>query len=61
MYHKLSCGALTEKVNVDEVWEALSDENKHVVVQPAPAVRAALGEEFGYESEQMLQVKWLLQ
>lgn len=42
-------GALTEKVNVDEVWEALSDENKHVVVQPAPAVRAALGEEFGYE------------
>ncbi len=42
-------GALTEKVNVDEVWEALCDENKHVVVQPAPAIRAALGEEFGYE------------
>jgi len=42
-------GALTEKVNTDEVWEALSDDSKHVVVQPAPAVRAALGEEFGYE------------
>ena len=30
-----------------DVWDALADGTKHVVVQPAPAVRAALGEEFG--------------
>ncbi|MFZ7120524.1 MAG: [FeFe] hydrogenase, group A, partial [Eubacteriaceae bacterium] len=35
--------------NTDLVWEALADESKYVVVQTAPAVRAALGEEFGYE------------
>ncbi len=40
-------GALTEKSELDKVWDALHDENKHVVVQPAPAVRVALGEEFG--------------
>ena len=40
-------GALTEKTETDKVWEALNDSTKHVVVQPAPAVRAALGEEFG--------------
>ena len=31
----------------DKVWDALSDPEKFVVVQPAPAVRVALGEEFG--------------
>lgn len=40
-------GALTEKSDVDIVWEALRDPNKHVVVQPAPAVRTSIGEEFG--------------
>ena len=40
-------GALKEKDNTDDVWAALADETKHVVVQTAPAVRAALGEEFG--------------
>ena len=40
-------GALTEKDDTQKVWDALSDPAKHVVVQPAPAVRAALGEEFG--------------
>ncbi|MEA4927248.1 MAG: NADH-dependent [FeFe] hydrogenase, group A6 [Candidatus Limiplasma sp.] len=40
-------GALHEKDDTDLVWKALSDPTKHVVVQPAPAVRAALGEEFG--------------
>ncbi len=40
-------GALREKDNTDQVWEALGDENKVVIVQTAPAVRAALGEEFG--------------
>ena len=41
-------GALYEKDNTDDVLEAIADESKHVVVQTAPAVRAALGEEFGY-------------
>ena len=38
-------GALREKDETDKVWEALSDPEKHVVVQTAPAVRVALGEE----------------
>ncbi|MBE7034641.1 MAG: 2Fe-2S iron-sulfur cluster binding domain-containing protein [Ruminococcaceae bacterium] len=40
-------GALHEKDGLSPVWNALADETKHVVVQTAPAVRAALGEEFG--------------
>ena len=40
-------GALYEKDSTKKVWKLLSDPTKHVVVQPAPAVRAALGEEFG--------------
>jgi len=40
-------GALYEKDSTKAVWNLLADETKHVVVQPAPAVRAALGEEFG--------------
>ena len=40
-------GALKEKSSIDEVWAALNDPEKYVVVQPAPAVRAGLGEEFG--------------
>ena len=45
----LACpvGALKEKDNTADVWEALNDPEKYVVVQPAPAVRATLGEEFG--------------
>ena len=38
-------GALKEKTDTDKVWEALYDDTKHVVVQTAPAVRAALGED----------------
>lgn len=41
-------GALTEKDFTDKVFEAIADPKKHVIVQTAPAVRAALGEEFGY-------------
>lgn len=46
----ISCptGALIEKSNVQEVVAAINDPEKHVIVQTAPAVRAALGEEFGY-------------
>ena len=40
-------GALTEHENINDVWNALSDPSKVVVVQTAPAVRVALGEEFG--------------
>ena len=42
-------GALREKDDTDRVFEALADPEKVVVVQTAPAVRAALGEEFGFE------------
>ena len=39
--------AIHERDQVNEVWAALSDPKKHVVVQTAPAVRVSLGEEFG--------------
>lgn len=41
-------GALSEKDFTNEVFSAIADDTKHVIVQTAPAVRAALGEEFGY-------------
>jgi len=41
--------ALKEKDATQMVWAALLDPNKTVVIQTAPAIRAALGEEFGYE------------
>ena len=40
-------GALHEKEEIHYVIEVLNDPQKHVVVQTAPAVRGALGEEFG--------------
>lgn len=40
-------GALYEKEEIETVWDALHNPKKHVVFQVAPAVRAALGEEFG--------------
>lgn len=39
--------ALREKSDTERVWEAIENEDIHVLVQTAPAVRAALGEEFG--------------
>jgi len=42
-------GALTEVDHTNDIIRALSDPAKTVVVQTAPAVRAALGEEFGLE------------
>ena len=42
-------GALYEKDSTADVLAAINDPEKYVVVQTAPAVRAALGEEFGYE------------
>ncbi|WFD10684.1 NADH-dependent [FeFe] hydrogenase, group A6 [Tepidibacter hydrothermalis] len=39
--------ALREKTEIEKVWDVIEDKSKHVLVQTAPAVRAALGEEFG--------------
>lgn len=41
-------GALQEKSSIDQVFKAINNPSLRVVVQTAPAVRAALGEEFGY-------------
>ncbi len=40
-------GALYEKENIKDVWKAINNPETYVVVQTAPAIRAALGEEFG--------------
>lgn len=40
-------GALSEKSDIDNVWKALADKDKYVIVQTAPAVRVGIGEEFG--------------
>ncbi len=40
-------GALAEKDNTKDVWRALSDPTKHVIVQTAPSIRVTLGEAFG--------------
>ena len=41
-------GAISEKDNTNEVFAAIADPEKVVLVQTAPAVRAGLGEAFGY-------------
>ncbi len=40
-------GALHENDPSDEIWNAIDDPEKHVVIQTAPSPRAAIGEEFG--------------
>jgi len=42
-------GALQAVDSTDEVWAAIEDPTKHVVIQTAPAPRSAMGEEFGQE------------
>jgi NADH-quinone oxidoreductase subunit G/[NiFe] hydrogenase diaphorase moiety small subunit len=42
-------GALTEKDQTDEIWAAIDDPHKHVVIQTAPSPRAGMGEYFGLE------------
>ena len=39
--------SLLEKNHTEQVWQALADPAKHVVVQTAPSIRAAIGEGFG--------------
>jgi NADP-reducing hydrogenase subunit HndD len=50
-------GALVEKTYIDQVWDAIYDPEKHVVVQTAPAVRVALGEDLGYDPGQRVTGK----
>ena len=50
-------GALTEVDETGKVIRALSDPSKTVIVQTAPAVRAALGEEFGMEAGSLVTGK----
>jgi NADH-quinone oxidoreductase subunit G/NADP-reducing hydrogenase subunit HndD len=52
-------GALTEKDYTQEVWKAIHDPEKIVVAQDAPAVRAALGEEFGLPPGSLVTGKML--
>ena len=42
-------GALRANDPSDEVWAAIDDPKKHVVIQTAPSPRAGIGEEFGLE------------
>ena len=42
-------GAIVEKDDTEKVWSAINDPDKIVIVQTAPAVRVALGEELGME------------
>lgn len=42
-------GALVERNYIDEVFDAIYDPEKHVVVQTAPAVRVAIGEDLDFE------------
>ncbi|NLC52637.1 MAG: 4Fe-4S binding protein [Firmicutes bacterium] len=46
-------GAIYEQDHTEQVWAALADPDKHVVVQTAPAIRVSIGEEFGMEPGQV--------
>ena len=50
-------GAIYEHSHAKEVYAALADSTKHCVVQIAPAVRVAVGEDFGYEPGTLLTGK----
>ncbi len=50
-------GALIGHSNIRQTWHSLFDPTKKVVVQVAPAVRVALGEEFGYPAGQIVTGK----
>ncbi len=50
-------GALVEKNYIDQVWDAIYDPSKHVVLQTAPAVRIALGEDLGYDPGEIVTGK----
>lgn len=50
-------GAISEREHLGEVEKALKDKKKHVIVQTAPSIRAALGEEFGMEPGTLVKGK----
>ena len=50
-------GALVEEDSTADVWRALHNPQKHTVVQIAPAVRVALGDEFGMEPGELVTGK----
>jgi NADP-reducing hydrogenase subunit HndD len=50
-------GALVERNYIEEVWQAILDPSKHVVVQTAPAVRIGLGEALGLSPGQRVTGK----
>jgi iron-only hydrogenase group A len=52
-------GAITEKEYINEVFDAINDPTKFTIIQDAPAVRAALGEEFGYPPGTLVTGKML--
>ncbi|MCT4604807.1 MAG: NADH-dependent [FeFe] hydrogenase, group A6 [Marinisporobacter sp.] len=45
--HVCPVGAIYEKSAIDNVLDAIEDQERHVIVQIAPAVRVSIGEEFG--------------
>ena len=50
-------GAITEINSITNVWDALEDEEKHVIVQTAPSIQATVGEEFGMEDGSVVTEK----
>lgn len=42
-------GAIVERDDTEKVWDAINDPDKIVIVQTAPSVRVAIGEELGME------------
>ena len=50
-------GAIVEKDDTDKVWDAINNPEKVVVVQTAPSVRVALGEELGIPAGQVVTGK----
>lgn len=58
MYYSMPSWSTSRKDSTDLVWEKLKDEDTFVVVQTAPAVRAALGEEFGMKIGTNVTGKW---
>ena len=50
-------GAIVEKDDTDKVWDAINNPEKIVVVQTAPSVRVALGEELGIPAGQVVTGK----
>ncbi len=45
--HACPTGALSEVEHVEQVWDAINDPEKTVILQTAPAIRVSIGEPFG--------------